>query len=124
MLCAASGTTMKVPRHLARTSVLNRPRPHRFRPSTHSLLKIRWLQRPTDLNIRKLPFERLMREIASDCMRHPRFQPSVILALEEMSVAYLVKIFEHTSLFAIHAKRTIISTKNIRLTMRIRGDRT
>ena len=121
---AASGTAAKAPRHIARTQAPNGPRPHRFRPPTRVLLEIRRLQRTTDLIIRKLLFERLVREIVSEFMRQPRFQPSAILALQEASKAYLVKLFEDTNLLAIHAKRITITNKDLRLAMRIRGDRT
>lgn len=41
-------------------------RPHRFRPGTVALREIRRYQRSTELLIRKLPFQRLVREIAQD----------------------------------------------------------
>lgn len=41
-------------------------RPHRFRPGTVALREIRRYQRSADLLIRKLPFQRLVREIAQD----------------------------------------------------------
>ena len=106
---AASGTAKKVPRHIARAPARNGPVPHRFRPSTRVLLEIRRLQRSTDLIIRKLPFERLVREIANEFMRQLRFQPSAIMALQEASEAYLVKLFEDNDLLAIHAKRVTIT---------------
>ena len=39
---------------------------HRFRPGTVALRDIRRFQKSTDLLIRKLPFQRLVREIAMD----------------------------------------------------------
>jgi histone H3 len=41
-------------------------KPHRFRPGTVALREIRKYQKSTDLLIRKLPFQRLVREIAQD----------------------------------------------------------
>lgn len=38
-------------------------KPHRFRPGTQALREIRRYQRTTDLLIRKLPFQRLVREV-------------------------------------------------------------
>ena len=44
-----------------------RPRkPHRFRPGTVALREIRRYQKSTDLLLRKLPFQRLVREVAYD----------------------------------------------------------
>ena len=39
-------------------------KPHRYRPGTVALREIRKYQKSTDLLIRKLPFQRLVREIA------------------------------------------------------------
>ncbi|KAK2173842.1 hypothetical protein NP493_847g00048 [Ridgeia piscesae] len=59
----------------------------------------------TELLIRKLPFQRLVREIAQDFKTDLRFQSSAVMALQEASEAYLVGLFEDTNLCAIHAKR-------------------
>ena len=48
-------------------------KPHRFRPGTVSLREIRKYQKSTELLIRKLPFQRLVREIASDYKSDLRF---------------------------------------------------
>merc|ERR1712167_409846 len=77
----------------------------------------------TDLLIRKLPFQRLVREIAQDFKNDLRFQSTAILALQEASEAYLVSLFEDTNLCAIHAKRVTIMPKDIQLARRIRGER-
>jgi len=41
-------------------------KPHRYRPGTVALREIRKYQKSTELLIRKLPFQRLVREIAQD----------------------------------------------------------
>ncbi len=41
-------------------------KPHRYRPGTIALCKIRKYQKSTELLIRKAPFKRLVREIAID----------------------------------------------------------
>merc|ERR1712117_147808 len=61
-------------------------------------------QKSTELLIHKLPFQRLVREIAQDFKTDLRFQSSAIGALQEASEAYLVGLFEDTNLCAIHAK--------------------
>ena len=97
-------------------------RPHRFRPGTVALREIRRYQKSTELLIRKLPFNRLVREIAQDIKTDLRFQTQAIGALQEASEAYLIKLFEETNLCAIHAKRVTILPKDIQLARRIRGD--
>ena len=98
-------------------------KPHRYRPGTVALREIRKYQKSTDLLIRKLPFQRLVREIAQDFKSDLRFQSSAVLALQEAAEAYLVGLFEDTNLCAIHAKRVTIMPQDIRLARRIRGER-
>ncbi|CAH1384408.1 unnamed protein product, partial [Tenebrio molitor] len=80
-------------------------KPHCYRPGTVALREIRRYQKSTELLIRKLPFQRLVREIAQDFKTDLRFQSSAVMALQEASEAYLVGLFEDTNLCAIHAKR-------------------
>eukprot|EP01115_Flamella_aegyptia_P004343 TRINITY_DN1880_c0_g1_i1.p1 TRINITY_DN1880_c0_g1~~TRINITY_DN1880_c0_g1_i1.p1 ORF type:complete len:145 (-),score=83.47 TRINITY_DN1880_c0_g1_i1:64-498(-) len=98
-------------------------KPHRFRPGTVALREIRRYQKSTELLIRKLPFQRLVREIAQDYKTDLRFQSSAIAALQEAAEAYLVGLFEDSNLCAIHAKRVTIMPKDIQLARRIRGER-
>ena len=97
--------------------------PCRYRPGTVALREIRKYQKSTELLIRKLPFQRLVREIAQDFKTDLRFQSSAVLALQEAAEAYLVGLFEDTNLAAIHAKRVTIMPKDIQLARRIRGER-
>ena len=98
-------------------------KPHRYRPGTVALREIRRYQKSTELLIRKLPFQRLVREIAQEFKTDLRFQGSAVLALQEAAEAYLVGLFEDTNLCAIHAKRVTIMPKDIQLARRIRGER-
>ena len=82
-----------------------------FAVGTVALREIRRYQKSTELLIRKLPFQRLVREIAQDFKTDLRFQSSAVLALQEASEAYLVGLFEDTNLCAIHAKRVTIMPK-------------
>lgn len=98
-------------------------KPRRFKPGTVALREIRRYQKSTELLIRKLPFQRLVKEIASEFKSELRFQSSAVMALQEASEAYLVGLFEDTNLCAIHAKRVTIMPKDILLARRIRGER-
>ena len=84
-----------------------------YRPGTVALREIRRYQKSTELLIRKLPFQRLVREIAQDFKTDLRFQSSAVQALQEASEAYLVGLFEDTNLCAIHAKRVTIMPKDV-----------
>ena len=100
-----------------------RKKSHRFRPDSDPWIDIRRYQKSTELIIRKLPFQRLVREIAQALKTDLRFQSSAVMALQEASEAYLVGLFEDTNLCAIHAKRVTIMPKDIQLARRIRGER-
>lgn len=96
----------------------------RYRPGTVALREIRKFQRSTDLLIQKGPFQRLVREIAQNFKNDVRFQSTAILALQEAAESYLVHLFEDVNLIAIHSKRVTIMHKDMRLALRIRGERT
>ena len=98
-------------------------KPMRYQPGTVALREIRHYQKTTELLIRKLPFSRLVREIAQDFKTDLRFQPQAIGALQEAAEAYLVGLFKDTNLCAIHAKRVTIMPKDIQLARRIHGER-
>jgi histone H3 len=130
---ARKNTAGKAPRkHIASKSTARKTaaastggvkKPHRFRPGTVALREIRKYQKSTELLIRKLPFQRLVREIASEFKNDLRFQSSAVLALQEAAEAYMVGLFEDTNLCAIHAKRVTIMPKDVQLARRIRGER-
>ena len=103
---------------------------YRFQPGTVALKEIRRYQKSTDLLIKKLPFQRLVREIAMDGAIVPsnmagkiKSQSLALNDLQESAEAYLVGLFEDTNLCAIHAKRVTIMPKVIQLARRIRGER-
>jgi len=101
-------------------------KPHRYKPGTTALREIRRYQRSTDLLLLKLPFSRLVREIALTVLPAEvgldlRWQSQAIQALQEAAEAFLVHLFEDTNLCAIHAKRVTIMQKDIQLARRIRG---
>ena len=94
----------------------------RYRPSTVALRQIRKYQKSTDLLIAKLPFRRLVREIATNIDNQKRFQETALQAIEEASEAFLVGLLEEANLCAIHAKRVTVMSKDIQLARKIRGD--
>lgn len=95
----------------------------RYRPGTVALREIRRYQKSTDLLIRKLPFQRVVKEVARDFKSDLRFQSHALLALQEAAEDYLVGLFEDTNLCAIHANRVTIMPKDLQLARRIRGER-
>ena len=96
---------------------------HRYRLGTVALQEICRYQKSTELLIRRLPFQRLVREVAQDMKGRLNFAIGAILALQDAAEAYLVGLFEDTNLCAIHAKRITIMPKDIQLARHIRGER-
>ena len=97
-------------------------KPHRYRAGTAALKDIHHFQKTTGLLIRKLPFQRLVRDIAQDYKTDLRFQSVAILCLQEAAEAYLVRLFDDANLCAIHARRVTIMPRDIMLARRIRGE--
>jgi len=105
------------------TPAVTEKKPRRFRPGTVALREIRRYQKSTELLIRKLPFQRLVRQVAQDFKSDLRFQSVAIQCLQEAAEAYLVGLFEDTNLCALHAKRVTIMPKDMELARRMRGER-
>ena len=96
-------------------------KPQRFRPGLVALREIRRFQKSTELLIRKLPFQRLVREIAQEINHNMRFASAAVGAMQEASEAFLVTLFEDTNACALHANRVTITPKDMKLALRIRG---
>ena len=94
-------------------------KPRRYRPGTVALQEIHRYQKSTELLIRRLPFQRLVREIVQDYKARLNFASGAILALQEAVEAYLVDLFEDINLCAIQAKRITIMPKDIQLARHI-----
>jgi len=104
----------------------NPPRRHRYRPGTVALREIRRYQKSTDLLIRKLPFQRFVRQVAKDMKlfnkETARWCGAALLSLHESAEAYLVRYLEDSNLAAIHAKRVTVMPKDMKLVKRVGRD--
>jgi len=99
-------------------------RTKRYKPGTVALREIRKYQKTTDLLLLKLPFQRLVREIAQGVSGEDgpdRWQSQALFALQEATEAFLVNLFHDANLCAIHAKRVTIQQKDIQLARRLRA---
>ena len=101
-------------------------KPHRYRPGTVALREIRRYQKSTDLLLRKLPFQRFVRQVAKDMKlfnkETARWCGAALLALHETAEAYLVRYLEDSQLAAIHAKRVTIMPKDMKFVKRVGRD--
>ena len=75
------------------------------------------------LLIRKLPFVRLIREIAQDFKVDLHFTVSAIYARQNVTKAYLVNLFDMVNLCAIHGKCVTVMLKDIYLVQRLRDEK-
>ena len=127
---ARKSTGGKAPRKLLATKAARRlapqfggvKKPHRYRPGIVALREIRKYQKSTELLIRKIPFQRLVRDVAQDYKSDLRFQSSALECLQEASESYLIGLFVDTNLCAIHARRVTITPKDMQLARRLRGE--
>jgi len=85
-------------------------RERRYKPGVQALREIRRYQQSTELLIRKLPFMRLVKELACGVRggNEWRFQSSAVAALQEATEGYLVGLLGDTKLCADHAGRATI----------------
>ena len=104
---------------VAKKSVRRSPR---FRPGSGALREIRMYQASTCLLIRKRPFQRLVKSVTVRLGLDLRFGASALLALQEATEAYLVRLFEDSNLCALHCKRVTVMLKDLQLARRIRGE--
>ena len=104
------------------TTPLPAPRRYRHRPGTVALREIRHYQNSTHLIIPWAPFQRLVREIADTIAIGYRFQAMCFFALQEAAEAHIVRLFEDAQLCAISARRITITSKDLALLRRIRGE--
>ena len=100
-------------------------KPHKYHPGTVALRQIRYYQKQPGhcFNIPKLPFQRLVREIAQDFETDLRFSPDAIMMIQIDAESYIVNLFSDANLQAIHAKRVRVQPKDIQIARRIRGER-
>ena len=93
-------------------------KPHQYRPGLVALREICRYQKSTECSIKKLPFQKLNREISQEyqiCPQGPgtpsmqvRFQLTALAALQETAENFIVGLSEDVNLLAIHTKRVTV----------------
>ncbi|CBZ54299.1 putative histone H3 variant [Neospora caninum Liverpool] len=93
-------------------------------PGARVLREIKRLRESTDLLIPRMPFLRLVHEVAQDCTppyASPyRFTADALMALQCATEAYLTGLMEDSYLCAMHAKRVTLMPKDLHLAQRLR----
>ena len=92
---------------------------HRFRKGTVAIREIRRYQKDTSLLIPKLPFERLVREIAQEYKNDIKFSKKSFEVLQVGLESFMHRMFEDAVLNAKHNRRCTIMPKDLQLARRI-----
>ena len=87
-----------------------------------ALKEVQKYQKGADLLIRRVPFQRLVREIVQKRGEGLKLQSLAVLALQEAGEVFIVGLMEQANLWTIHAKWVTIMPKDIQLACRIWGD--
>ena len=113
----AQAKKWKEKRHCTTCLTLNPQWAKSFWPGTIALHQIRYFEstQATMLLKRKLPFARLVCEIAQDYKTDLRFTATAILALHHASEYFLMEVMKKTHLAALHHERIMIAPRDMHL---------
>ena len=89
----------------------------RANQNRNALREIRKYQKTVHLLIGRAPFERLVREIASDIKTGLRFRKDSIRALQHAAENFLQEKLAATAKVTAHSKRKTITDKDLKLVM-------
>ena len=88
------------------------------------LYNVKQLQKKTTNMIPKLPFRRVIRDIAREVTEEDlKWQQSALDALQYCAEDYMTNIFTDAFACTEHAKRVTLMSKDLALARRIRGTR-
>ncbi|KRX00808.1 Histone-fold [Pseudocohnilembus persalinus] len=100
----------------------------KFRPGEKALKEIKKYQKVEGLLIRKLPFQRLVRDVTRKIQessglgdQQTRWTSQAITIMQSVTEDYLTGLFEDSQFCSVHAKRVTVMKKDLQLARRIRG---
>ncbi|KAK0530937.1 Histone cluster 1 [Tilletia horrida] len=97
-------------------------RPFKWLPGTCALREIRRYQNSTDLLIRKLSFQRVLKDVTFAFHPAMRIQSTAIQAIQEATEQFIVELFKDACDAAVHARRQTVMVRDMALVRRMRGD--
>ena len=95
----------------------------KWRPGTVALRQIKKFQKSTGTLMRKAPFQRLVRELATGHKEGLRWAASAVAALQEATESYATGLLSDANLCALHARRVTLMSRDVALARRLRGER-
>ena len=93
----------------------NERKAKRLKRVLRALKEIKKYQSGTELLLRRLPFQRVVKEIMHGLRKDLCLQSTVVMALQEVGEAFLVGLLEQVHLCALHARHVTIMPKDIQL---------
>ena len=92
------------------------------RQGLKALKEIKKYQSSTEMLIRRLSFQRVVKEIVQKIQEDLRLWSTAILVLQEVGDMVLLGLLEQSNLCMLHARRVTIMPKDVQLARHIRGD--
>ena len=86
-----------------------------MRRGLKALKEIKKYQSGAELLIRRLPFQRVVKEIAQGIRADLQFQIMAVKVLQEAGEAFLVGLLEQANLCVMHTKHVTVMPKDIQL---------
>ena len=96
----------KVMKQAAKTSRDAKCRPYHLHPQSKALHEIRRYQKTTELLIKKLSFQKSVREIAQKITPNFRFQANALRASQEATKSYIVGLMG-TQIYVLYTQSTL-----------------
>ena len=87
-----------------------------------ALKEIKKYQSGMKLLIKRLPFQRVVKEIVQKTREDLQLQSTAMMALQEAGETFLISLLEQSNLCTLHTRRGMIIPKDIQLARRIKGD--
>jgi len=95
----------------------------RKKPGSKALREIRYFQQTSHLLIPKLPFSRVVKEIAQELVAGMRFTTLSLECLQTATEAFVVRYFEDATLCTLHSRRKTLMVSDMHLVRRLVLDR-
>lgn len=89
-------------------------------PGTIALREIRKYQKTTDMLLRRLPFQRFCREVASTFKSDVRFKLETLSSVQESIENFLTNVFEEANMCVKHCNRVTLMPKDLKLVYKMK----
>ncbi|KAM0688019.1 hypothetical protein COBT_000722 [Conglomerata obtusa] len=92
----------------------------KFKPGAVAIREIRKYQKTTEMLLRRLPFQRFCREVASKYKPDCRFKLETLSAVQESMENFLTNVFEEANMCVKHCNRVTLMPKDLKLVYKMK----